>query len=218
MGTDNLLNRRKNERQKRLSKERKLREETWLIVCEGTKTEPNYFSSLINEINKNRRNKIKYKIISKGYNTKSLVNSVDELFNYYDELNRNKIVRYGKIFVVFDKDDFSNESFNSAVVMCKKRGYISLWSNQCIEVWFLLHFNYLSSNISRSDYIKKLEKILKIKYQKNDDHFQLIGGLSNIEKAIENSKKLYNRYSKNDSPSNMSPCTTIFRLLDELDE
>ena len=52
MGTDNLLNRRKNERQKRLSKERKLREETWLIVCEGTKTEPNYFSSLINEINK----------------------------------------------------------------------------------------------------------------------------------------------------------------------
>ena len=50
MGTDNLLNRRKNERQKRLSKERKLREETWLIVCEGTKTEPNYFSSLINEI------------------------------------------------------------------------------------------------------------------------------------------------------------------------
>ena len=46
MGTDNLNKRRSKERRERKSKELETRAETWLIVCEGEKTEPNYFRTL----------------------------------------------------------------------------------------------------------------------------------------------------------------------------
>lgn len=51
MGTDNINKRRSIERKQRISRELQTRAETWLIVCEGTKTEPNYFKALFDYIN-----------------------------------------------------------------------------------------------------------------------------------------------------------------------
>ena len=51
MGSEDLAKRRRNERKARFSKEQKIRAETWLIVCEGTKTEPKYFTSLLDFVN-----------------------------------------------------------------------------------------------------------------------------------------------------------------------
>ena len=41
-----------------------------------------------------------------------------------------------KIFVVFDKDSFSDDDFDDTIKMCEDNGYIPLWSNQAIEYWF----------------------------------------------------------------------------------
>ena len=125
-------------------------------MCEGTKTEPQYFIDLIEYINSVSKKKIKYKVEGTGRNTKSLVESVEDFFYFSDNLINKAIIRYAKVFTVFDKDDFTNEAFNTAIKMSEDRGYISLWSNQCIELWFLLHFEYLQSDISRNDYFKKL--------------------------------------------------------------
>ncbi len=43
MGNDDLFKRRKKERIKRKENIRKLNPSKWLIICEGEKTEPNYF-------------------------------------------------------------------------------------------------------------------------------------------------------------------------------
>lgn len=56
--------------------------------------------------------------------------------------------------------------------MCEKYKYIPLWSNQAIEYWFILHFNYAEGKIDRSIY-KKINEYFKkasldYKYHKND--------------------------------------------------
>lgn len=51
MGSDNLFNKRRKERSKRKENVKKLKSSNWLIVCEGTKTEPNYFKSAVAAIN-----------------------------------------------------------------------------------------------------------------------------------------------------------------------
>lgn len=81
MGSDNLFVRRKNERKKRKENISKQKSSNWLIVCEGTKTEPNYFIEAVNEINKNIEDKYKLKVnvIGTGKNTVSLVKSVEDM-------------------------------------------------------------------------------------------------------------------------------------------
>lgn len=155
MGSDNLFNKRK-------ENERKQRSSTWLIVCEGTQTEPNYFNGAISAINSllADKYKLKVKIVGQGMNTVSLVTSVDELLKYVEK-SKISTIPYGKIFVAFDKDSFSSQAFNEAVYMCEKKGYIPLWSNQAIEYWFLLHFNLIDAAMDRSLYINKLNEYFK---------------------------------------------------------
>ena len=59
MGGDCLHDKRKRERECRKSKVLKERAETWLLVCEGGKTEPNYFESLFKYANSLSAKKIK---------------------------------------------------------------------------------------------------------------------------------------------------------------
>lgn len=218
MGSEDLAKRRKNERTTRISKEQELRAETWLIVCEGTKTEPKYFTGLLDYVNTLTDKKIKFKVVGTGRNTESLVNSVDDLFNFTDKEISIKKIKYGKTFIVFDKDDFTKSAFNNAVRMCIRKGYVSLWSNECIELWFLLHFDYLESAISRKEYFKKLTKKLKVEYKKNVDNFSLLGKLEKIPKAYKYAKKLGENLNCEAEPADRKPCTMLYKIIDEIEE
>ena len=217
MGTDNLNKRRSKERRERKSKELETRTETWLIVCEGKKTEPNYFKALFDYINSKSNKKINVKIKGIGKNTKSVVNSVDFFFDYSDQLVSNTKIPYGNVFTVFDKDSFTDDNFNSAIIISEKRGFIPLWSNECFELWYILHYEYFHSNISRKEYFKKLTLLMGEDYTKNDNHFDLLGQLSKVKIALKNSKKLYEKYNKKETPSKKAPCTTMFKLFDEIE-
>lgn len=85
---------------------------------------------------------MKVKVVGKGVSTKSLVKATD-LQIKIDKYS-NSVIPYGKIFVVFDKDSFSDDDFDDTIKMCEDNGYIPLWSNQAIEYWFLLHFHYVN--------------------------------------------------------------------------
>lgn len=217
MGTDNLFHRLNQERRKRVSKEMKTRAEKWLIVCEGKETEPNYFQSLIEYANSISDKKIKCRIKGLGRNTESLVTSIDKFFNFVDDLKIKEDIPYGKIFAVFDKDSFAKGQFNNAIHMAEKKGYIALWSNECIELWFLLHFNLLSSNITRQEYFKKLEAKLDRKYLKNDNHFDMLDSKNRLKIAVRNAKKLYEDSKNVRSYADRAPCTTVFKFIDEIE-
>lgn len=127
-------------------------------------------------------------------------------------------IKYGKVFAVFDKDSFKKGQFNNAIFTAERRGYIPIWSNECVELWFLLHFNLLESNVTRNEYFKKLSKILKIKYNKADNHFDLLNSELNLKTAYNNAKKLYKNNLDKPSYADKAPCTTVFTFIDELEE
>lgn len=224
MGKDNLFNKRREEREKRRENILNQRPSNWLIVCEGAQTEPNYFKGAVNAINKNieEKNKLKVKIVGMGKNTISLVRSVEDIQNDIDEYQK-AIVPYGKIFVVFDKDSFRDETFNMAIKMCYDNGYIPLWSNQAIEYWFLLHFNYIDSKMDRTMYKEKINQYfsdsgLKYKYHKNDkDIYDKLCAYGSLEEAIKRAKRIHLNHM-NDTPSKSESCTTVYRFFDEVDE
>ena len=71
--------------------------------------------------------------------------------------------------------------------------YHAIWSNQCIEVWFLLHFSYFQSDIHRKEYWPKLSEIMTLyglgPYSKGrEDMYHILEPY--MDTAIRNAKKL----------------------------
>ncbi len=224
MGSDNLFNKRREERKKRKENIEKQRSSNWLVVCEGTQTEPNYFEGAVAAINKGIEDKykLKVKIVGRGMNTVSLVKSVEALLDDIDEYKLSTIP-YEKIFVVFDKDSFSSQSFDEAVTMCEKNGYIPLWSNQAIEYWFLLYFNFVEVGMDRASYESKINQYfktvgLKYKYRKNDKGiYDKLSKYGSLEKARKNALRIHLNHDRN-APSKSESCTTVYKFFDEIDE
>ena len=224
MGSDELHKKRREERIKRKENIRKQKSSKWLLVSEGLKTEPNYFENVVKNINKklSAEDKLKVDIVGKGMNTTSLVNEAEKIIFEVDKYRIN-IVPYGKIFVAFDKDSFDKGEFDKAIKLCENNGYIPLWSNEAIEFWFLLHFHYIDSDMSRNDYSNKIteyfkEKGFNYKYNKNDkDIYKYLNKYGSEETAIKNAKKIYKNH-KNDKPSLSGSCTTVFKFFDSINE
>ena len=123
------------------------------------------------------------------------------------------------IWIVFDKDDFTDTNFDETCFECEKLSnenttYHALWSNQCIEYWFLLHYMYLNTSLSRKDYFSKLTKLMKRKYEKNqDDIYELL--YPKLNTAIKNAKRIESTYG-NLKPSECDPCTKVYEIFDVL--
>ncbi|MBQ8540809.1 MAG: RloB domain-containing protein [Clostridia bacterium] len=202
--------------QKRLDRSKRIHPEYHLIVTEGTKTEPEYFYAIKELINQRYSERIHLEIQGKGENTVSLFESAKRLAE--DNPNGCK-----HVWIVYDKDDFPAEHFNLTEQLCKNnssngRTYHAIWSNQCIELWFLLHFDYLQSDIRREEYYPKLNQRLKQlgkgDYRKNrNDMFSILR--PKLDTAISNAKKLYEE-KQGLTPTDASPCTTVFQLIETL--
>ena len=201
MGTDNLFHKRKRALKRKQAK--RLAKKRILIVCEGEKTEPDYFKSFC-------ITSAEVKVIGDGLNTKRLVK--------YAKQEKDKAVReklpYAQVWCVFDKDDFPKGQFNTAIQMAESYGFYAAYSNEAFELWYLLHFEYLTAGINRSQYRTKLTKHMKKKYRKSDsDMYKKL--LNRQKKAIHRAKKLFRTY-KDDTPADMNPSTTVHLLVEEL--
>ncbi|MCL2764738.1 MAG: RloB family protein [Treponema sp.] len=188
----------------RREKTRKLRR--ILIVCEGEKTEPNYFKSFPTELEVCDYIDIR----GKGYNTESLI---EEAIRLEKNAIRNK-ERYIETWCVFDKDDFSIEQFENAIRLAEQNKIKCAYSIEAFEIWYMLHFNYYDTGMSRTQYKEKLSELLKKPYLKNDPNiYKLL--FSKQNKAIKNAKKLYNR-QRQLPMKDRNPVTTVFLLVEKL--
>lgn len=195
-------------------------ETTFYIFTEGKKTEPKYFEGMRALIGQNAAYKNVVKIIVKGTG-KSTEELCTEAQKY---IAVNGILR-GDVWLVFDKDDFKEEKFNNAANIgirldCNGIRYHAAWSNQCIEYWFLLHFEYLTAAVSRKVYLKKLTYYLKQEgnpsYAKNmDDLFYILTKIGNPKQAIQWADKRLKEMS-NKKPAEIDPGTTVQNLVKEL--
>lgn len=207
----------------------------WLFVCEGAKTEPNYIRNLIERINAvaSSENQIDADIRGLGKNTLSLVGAVDIFFEYIDEEYGKMEVPYGNIGLVFDKDSFGKDQFNSAIHKAQELNMESplstvytAWSNESFELWLNLHFSYIESDIGRDALNDRLTDLLRKggvlgrkqtydRYGKNRDHIlddiEMCGG--SLQTAMKNATKLAGKYS-GENYSDFSPCTMMHKLID----
>lgn len=215
---DQIFKKNRITKEERKRKVIKLRSETWLFVCEGTKTEPQYIESLIDYANKSTaESPLKYKVEGVGRNTETLVKWVQNFFDCTEELYAKKQgIPYAKTFVLFDKDSFGNHQFNNAIAMAEQRGYIPIWSNECFELWYLLHFYLYSSNNGREAYFKRLSELLGVSYDKAGDVFGAIHTPNNLSKAMYNAKKLNDDSCCEKSASKRVPCTQMFKVIEAI--
>lgn len=202
--------------QKRRDRYKRIQPEYHLIVSEGTDTEPNYFNAIKEIINSKYRDRIQLEVFGEGDNTISLFDKA----KLKAESNPNG---YKHVWVIYDTDDFPADHIDRTAELCKinssnRTQYHAIWSNQCIELWFLLHFGFLQSDLHRKEYWPKLSKCLvkisKGAYEKNrQDMFDILRPY--MDTAILNAKKLC-EYNKGKRPSESAPGTMVFELIEKL--
>lgn len=189
----------------------------YLIVCEGKKTEPNYFNGLKKQINEKYGNKVdvlipNIEIKGTGMNTTSLVKYTQKTVNH-----SNKV--YGQVWVVFDKDDYSDEQFNKALANCD---YQVAWSNPNFELWLLAHLKKINKYVSKDKVLDELSKEFKKNglgnYNKNDAKiFEKITKDGKLHTAIENCKYM-EELNKDGQASKRNPMTKVYKIVDGLKE
>lgn len=195
----------------------KIRPEYHLIVTEGTGTEPAYYFGAIQEIiNKDYPEKIQLKVFGVGDNTINL-------FEKAKRLAKDNPNGYRHVWIVYDTDDFPAEHIDQVVQLCAENStdekeYHAIWSNQCIELWFLLHFDFMQSDIHRSEYWPKLTECLKKigagEYAKNrTDMYHILRPY--MDMAIANAKSL-DAINYGKAPSKAAPGTKVYELVEWL--
>lgn len=215
-------------RGKRRESNRELRARI-LIVCEGSKTEPHYFESFKKGPLLTVKD-VEINIKGLGQNTDSLVETTIELKNEAEKSGD----YYSQVWCVFDRDSFPSKNFNRAFDLVKsenkrmkeddKETVIDIaYTNEAFELWYLLHFEYRNTAMSRTEYSSKLTEHIandindkNFKYKKNlDNIYDML--LPNQSTAIRNAKRLLKEYD-NHNPEKDNPSTKVHILVEELNK
>ncbi|MCP0887131.1 RloB family protein [Ligilactobacillus sp. WILCCON 0076] len=193
-----------------------LEPESYFIGSEGIKTEVIYFNGWANNLKK-AYSGFENRIIVPTLKVQGIGTSNQRLINDIEEYLRNDPRIFENVWVIFDRDDVPKDYFDDAIFSAEKRGWHVGWSNDSFELWYLLHFEYLNSAISRQQYKEKLSKYLRkfgiLKYQKNNA--AIFSALYPLTKtAIKNANNLEKEYkSSSKKPHEENPCTTVQHLV-----
>ena len=209
---DNVSTKFQRQSQKRVSKVVRC---SILIVCEGTKTEPNYFEAFA----KKQQGVIVYDIEVKGLGrgTKDVVKKA---------INLKSKNNYDRVWAVFDKDEFSAKDFNDAITLGSQNGIEVAWSNEAFELWYLYHFHNVTTGVSRKQYEEKISIAVnsspkykskkKYKYAKNDpNNFEIMTTYGSMDAAMKYAETKHSEYTDT-RYAIQNPCTTVYRLVRQL--
>jgi hypothetical protein len=179
----------------------------FLIVCEGEKTEPQYFRGF------HLPGLVEVEAIGTGRNTQSLVEEALRIrtVKMKEAEQAGSEYTYDQYWCVFDRDSFPADAFNNAIIQAEAAGFQVAYSNEAFELWYLLHFNYLDVALARQGYKQPLTQWLGRPYVKNDPAIHsLLESKQNI--AIRNAKRLLANYDPH-NPQQDNPCTTVHKLV-----
>lgn len=162
-----------------------------------------------------------------GFNTRTLVNAVPNIRKRaMAELRRktgSDIISFDEVWVLFDKDSFSASDFDNAICSATAHKYNVAWSNECFELWYLLHFKDVSSPLDRKRIYDELSHYLGVSHYetlKGDDgkclHEKMAGSPA-IRVAIDRAKRLEAEATASGHPcSRRNPCTLVYKLVEPL--
>ena len=185
----------------------------FLILCEGEKTEPNYFKSFPKKVGK-----IIYDIEFEGGRI-STIKVVEKAIELRDKSKQ----KYDRVWAVFDRDSFKANSFNSAILKARANDIKCAWSNEAFELWYLLHFHNRVTAMNRTEYEKAIEEAVNGKlgkktfeYKKNSTAmYALLNKIGSQELAIKWARELAATLF-GEQFANYNPQTMVFKLVEEL--
>lgn len=172
----------------------------FLIVCEGKRTEPAYFRGF----------QVPGIVIEAAGVGKSAVQLVQKAIVLSENGD------YDQVWCVFDCDDLRVEQIHSALELAANQNFRVALSNQSFELWYLLHFNYYHTAMTRDDYYSRLSELLGHTYEKNSPNMYA-ELLDRQETAIENARRLHTTYQPR-RLAHDNPATTVHELVEELNK
>jgi len=210
---DNALIKKLQHKEAKRKIETKSKRAYFLIVCEGERTEPNYFQAIkesfpIGSIS----------IIDIEGTGKNTIRIIDECIS----IRAKSFKKYDRIWAVFDRDSFPAVNFDNAINKAEANKINCAWSNEAFELWFLLHFQFVSTPMSRDLYKSFIEREVRNKglanytYLKNSNStYEVLESRGNKNQAIAWAKLLEKEYTDR-SYSRHNPCTKVHLLIEEL--
>lgn len=182
-----------------------------LIVCEGERTEPNYFNALGRTL---MSHVVELVVEGPGMNTLSLVREAIRL----RDTEADGPLPYDQTWAVFDRNSFPPHDFDNAIHKAGSDNVKCAWTNEAFELWYVLHFEYRTTAMSRDEYKGRLTELLDQEYKKNaPDMYRQLAAKGNEAQAIDWARRLDEEATVGRTlPSRANPCTTVYRLVEEL--
>ena len=190
---------------------------TLLIVCEGEKTERNYFDKL------HRVEAVRhaYAVTVKKGKGGSRLQIVQEAVDRKNDPGKD----YDEAWCVMDVErldtEEAREDLASAVELAGENGITLCLSNPAFEVWLLSHFLRTSRHFNDCDaVVQKLDKhwqtAFRQPYAKNDRRiYEKLAPLTNA--ALENAKNVREKDHDADADTaDCNSCTEVYRLVGKL--
>lgn len=216
MGSDDLFRKRKARTGAELQRQKgdRARNTRYLIVCEGTKTEPHYFRELLDDLT--IRGQLVRIAPNAGVSPDRVVAHALALYDG-DAASGDA---YDTVYCVFDRD--RHTTFDAAVQRTKAlsaagKPLVAITSTPCFEIWLLLHFGYTAQPFhpagkkSVGDQVVAALKAKKGfgKYGKGQKgvYAQLKGGLAD---ALDNADQLRRHCAATGS---VNPATDVDKLV-----
>ena len=179
-----------------------------LILCEDSKSSCFYIKAF--PIDQERVDII---TVGTGKNTDSLV---EEAIERKTEASRTH-QPFNEIWCVFDRDSFPSHNYIRAFQLAQTHRIRVAWANEAFELWYLLHFNYHDTAISRGVYASKLRP--HFAYDKADDEIYAKVHVRQ-ENALRNARRLEKYWNDlgERNPERQNPSTSVHKLVEFLNE
>lgn len=191
-----------------------------LIVSEGSKTEPLYFSEIKSAYRLHTAN-IEITHCQTGTSPIQVVEYAHDLFINGNPHKRIQQRAFEKVFAVFDRDDHGSYynaldkagSLNGKLHndLRKAIQFQAIASIPCFELWILLHFEEIVAPIHRDEVMARLRQYMP-EYRKGKSGI-FADTSSDLPKAIKNAEQLAQEHNPYTDPN---PYTGVVELVKQL--
>lgn len=183
----------------------------YLIVTDTQGTERCFFNGLQNSLPTETQGKLVIRVVETK--TREMIEKCMELTAYE--------AQYRMPWIVFDRDQVKD--FNEIIREAKEKGIGVGWSNPCFEIWMYAYFGSMpaihESWTCCTEFGKVYENKIGKKYSKTDaSMYSKLCKNGNEEKAIKIATQKLEQCIREGKtkPSEMCPCTTVHKLVDEI--
>ena len=194
-----------------------------LIVSEGSKTEPNYFSEIRTAYRLHTAN-VEVRPSQQGTAPIQVVQYAKELFENGDQHKKIQRRAFEQVYTVFDRDDHASyfdalrlaESLNGKLKNDAKQfiRFKAIASVPSFELWLLLHFEDIQAPIHRDEVMRRL-KLHIPDYEKGAGR-AFATTRDRLEIATQRAEALANRFTADTAPEPFTAIVDLVRLLTTL--